>query len=327
MTYRRLLVPALLAAMLSLVRCSGSIDIGEDGGDADSDGDSDADSDSTGCAGGCPPGQRCVSGRCVSSCSGAGDCTVPYQCCDGGCVNVREDVNNCNACGNTCAPYGDSCIGGVCSCNGAVSCGDPMVCCDSAGCRDTQDDEAHCGGCGVVCDGSCAEGVCEECSADAHEATGGNTCADALPLGSIDDSGQQQVLTGNLYPDGDQDCFWFTAADTADADCDSFHVDVRFTSNPDNQFAVEVFRGSCESPECATASYDHYSWATDFLDTGGAEWRGECPCRADSVDGTQECSDNTAVFRFCVVRASGAAAACGWYEVEVSNGVYSTEDA
>lgn len=321
----------LLAALLALVVCNGSIDGGDGDGDVDGDSDTDSDTDSDSdaddvCPGGCPAGERCVSGRCVATCTGAGDCTAPYQCCDGACVNVREDVNNCNACGNACGSLGDGCIGGVCSCNGAVACADPMLCCGTDGCVDVSENERNCGGCGSLCDGNCVGGVCEECSADAHEASGGNTCSDAQPLGSLSDAGEQQILTGNLYPDGDRDCFWFTAEDVEDAECDAFHVDIRFTANPEDQFALEVFRGSCEAPECATEPYVNYSWATDFLSTEGEEWRGECPCRAESVDGTQTCSDNTAVFRFCIIRVAGEASGCGWYEVEVSNGVYSTTE-
>lgn len=328
----------VLAGSVFVVCDGGTVDGDGDAdvdGDTDIDGDGDSDSDGDlDCPGGCPAGQRCQGGRCVSGCSGPGDCPSPYQCCDGSCFNVTDSTEHCGACGNNCAPTGDACIGGVCSCNGAIFCTPPALCC-SNGCVDLLSDNRHCGGCEQPCDGSCIEGVCELCSADPHEDEGGNTCADALSLGTLTDAGDQQTLTGNLYPDGDADCFWFTAEDLEDDICDTFHVDIRFVQNPDEQFALEVYRGSCETPECASETFGHYSWATDFLIAEGEEWRGECPCRPAGADpegpsptdeGVQLCTDNTAVYRFCVVRVSGDPADCGWYELIVSNSVYPTTE-
>jgi hypothetical protein len=327
MTLKHAILGVLLSFLFVVFSCHGGIDIPGDAS-TDGDGDSDADGDSgPECPGGCPDGQFCQNGRCVSSCSGAGECPSPYVCCDNACVNTREDPYNCGSCGNTCAPYGDTCIGSICACNGAMACTPPYICCGTDGCVDSDSDNRHCGACGIACDGNCAGGACETCSPDPHEATGGNTCADAEPLGDLADTGDQRVLTGNLYPDGDQDCYWFTAEDTEDTECDTFHVDIRFNTNPDDQFAIEVFRGSCESPECAAEPYTHYSRATDFISGTGEDAIGECPCRPEETEeGAQLCSDNTAVFRFCVVRQSGSADDCAWYEIEVSNGLRSTSD-
>lgn len=317
----RVWLTAVLVVLVAFaaMTCSGSIDIPDSGGDGDADSDSDSDSD---CPGGCPAGQSCRDGRCVSACSGPSDCTAPYECCDGACVNTRDDPSNCGSCGADCSPRGDACVGGTCSCNGAVACATPLICCGSDGCVDGQSHPEHCGRCNNPCSGTCIDGSCEACTADAHEAGGGNTCADAISMGDLGDDGSTQVVTGNLYPDGDQDCFWFTATDSADSDCDSFHVDIRLTSNPGDVFALSVYRGSCESPECPATPYEQYSWATDFFSDGDPG--GECPCRAESAEGTHECSDNTAVFRFCISLAAGAVPGCEWYEVEVSNGVYTT---
>ena len=44
-----------------------------------------------------------------------------------------------------------------------------------------------------------------------------------------------------------------------------------FELRPGETYALEVYRGSCEAPECSSAPYDHYSWATDFrADVDGA---------------------------------------------------------
>lgn len=206
-----------------------------------------------------------------------------------------------------------------------MACTAPLICCGTDGCIDPGTNGRHCGGCNRPCEGDCVARVCETCTADPHEATGGNTCADAEPLGSLADTGDQQVLTGNLYPDADQDCYWFTAEDTADTTCDLFHVDIRFNENPGDQFALQVFRGSCEAPECAGEPRSQFDWYTDFFGEVEGEIRGECPCQTELTTGTNLCADNTAVFRFCVVRVSGDPTDCAWYEVEASNGLYPTE--
>ncbi len=312
-----------LVFLFAIFACHGGIDIPPD--DAGVDSGNDAGDGAVECPGGCPSGQFCQAGRCVSRCSGPGECPSPFECCNDACVSIRDDANNCGSCGNACSPYGDGCIGSTCSCNGAVSCAPPLICCGIAGCVDPDNDPEHCGVCGNTCDGACAVGVCETCSPDPHEISGGNTCADAEPLGDLADGGDQQVITGNLYPAGDMDCFWFTAVDSEDAECDSFHVDLRFNENPGDQFTLEVFRGTCEAPECATTPYTHYSWATDFVSGEGESTRGECPCRPEGTEGdAQFCTDNTAVYRFCVVRASGDVGECGWYEIEISNGIHAT---
>lgn len=310
----------LLVVALSLVACNGSIDVSDP--DADTDGGGDG-----GCPAGCPAGEVCRDGQCVSRCSGSGSgaCDGTLECCDGACVDVRSDPSNCGGCGTSCEPTGDGCVGRVCSCNGAMACTPPLICCGTDGCVDPNTDARHCGGCGQPCGGSCAAGACETCTADPHETTGGNTCADAEPLGDLADTGDQQILTGNLFPASDQDCYWFTANDVDDTECDAFHVDIRFTQNPEDQFALDVFRGSCEAPECATETFTNYSWFTDLYDLADpADPVGECPCRVTNpAEGANLCTNNTAVFRFCVVRVAGDAEACGWYEVEVSNGVRS----
>jgi hypothetical protein len=59
----------------------------------------------------CSSGTACNSGVC--SCPGAS------QLCGNACVTIRDmltDVNNCGACGVSCAPVGTSCSGGACVC-------------------------------------------------------------------------------------------------------------------------------------------------------------------------------------------------------------------
>tara|TARA_R110002096_G_scaffold350395_3_gene543585 strand:- start:33561 stop:34397 length:837 start_codon:yes stop_codon:yes gene_type:complete len=58
-----------------------------------------------------------------------------------------------------------------------ITCGAPLEVCGDA-CINTQADEAHCGGCNEICDGTCTEGECiEECLAPNVECA---TCIDPM---------------------------------------------------------------------------------------------------------------------------------------------------
>ena len=86
----------------------------------------------------------CVGGVCEPECVSA----ETNQNCNGliedGCeTNVKEDPNNCGACGNVC-PDGVNCHDGICGCPpGQVEC--------SGRCRDLMTDDTNCGACGVRC--------------------------------------------------------------------------------------------------------------------------------------------------------------------------------
>jgi hypothetical protein len=307
----------ILAATSAAGACGGGVISPDTDGDVDIDVDADADADADSDSDADADGVRCT---------GPSDCTAPEECCGSTCVNTRVDPDNCGGCNEPCGPQADGCISGTCSCNGAAACAAPLACCGGDGCVDVESSRDHCGACGAPCEGECQGGVCSGCVPDAHEETGGNACGEALALGDVADTGASQIVTGNLYPDGDQDCFLVNAVDTPDTECDTFHVDIRLTANPSGQYGLQVYRGGCEAAECNTTQYSQYSWATDFYTpaAGEAPPLGECPCRPSPLEGTGTCADNSAAFRFCVVRVSGQAADCAWYEVEVSNGVYGT---
>src|SRR4029077_8126647 len=80
--------------------------------------------------------------------------------CGGHCADLKNDFNNCGACGNVCPGTAPYCIEGHCVCPASE---DFEVCGDS--CVYLPSDPFHCGACGNICPGGefCAQGVCREC--------------------------------------------------------------------------------------------------------------------------------------------------------------------
>ncbi len=109
------------------------------------------------CGNACPGGQVCSSGVCGLSCVGG------TSKCGGACVDTKNDPSNCGKCGVACsfANAGAFCSNSACTlgaCNGNF-----LNCNKNAadGCEvDISTDVNNCGGCGKVCVGTCAAGVC-----------------------------------------------------------------------------------------------------------------------------------------------------------------------
>ncbi len=106
----------------------------------------------------------------------AHSCSVGKAACGGACVDTATDVDNCGACGHTCAP-GDVCSTGNCSpyCGGGTS-----LC--SGSCTNVQTDPANCGKCGNVCPSGmpfCSLGGCSLTCAGGTTACG-SSCVDEL---------------------------------------------------------------------------------------------------------------------------------------------------
>jgi hypothetical protein len=320
-----------------------------------------------GCSPPCGPGETCIRGRCMPATCDSG-CPTGQQCCGDVCTDVRTDPENCGTCGVTCAPQGDSCFAGTCSCNGAAACGAGRGCCEGLGCVDIEGNVEHCGACfnacpaGVeclsgTCGGSCETGCpevphgdtacagttcaissCDDGWADVdgvvgngcecavtEEPEGGETCDTAIDLGEVSDTTAGETLTasGSIIPADDADWYTFNATDIAETDCDNFFVDVRFASNPEEQFAFEVYAGDCSTSVCAGDVL--FTYYTDYNDATGTEVRGECPCTAVNTVGLNICHDTTKRFYVKVRRASGTTGGtCEGYSLAISNGVYST---
>jgi hypothetical protein len=112
------------------------------------------------CGHSCPAGQVCSNGNCATACD------TPLLSCNEGasCVNPVVDPLNCGSCGHVCpaVPHAQplcaigcsrsSCDPGFADCNGGLLDG-----CEA----NLSNDPLNCGGCGVVCATTCAQGVCQ----------------------------------------------------------------------------------------------------------------------------------------------------------------------
>jgi hypothetical protein len=127
---------------------------------------------------GSAPGQTAGSG---------GEFLFQEACCRGACSNPLADAQDCGACGIICAP-GQSCAGGICTCEATIPCPSGRVCANglccppgqqgcSGQCVDALNDPHNCGDCGVTCTPgqSCLKGHC----------TCGGPCSATCPSGQI----------------------------------------------------------------------------------------------------------------------------------------------
>jgi hypothetical protein len=210
------------------------------------------------------------------------------------------------------------------------------------GCETSLTSLTNCGSCGTPCTranatATCASGSCLisscnanfantdgidangcECAMEIPDAAG--VCGSAYSLGTLTDPTGTATLTGRITSVGDIDCFSFNGADSADTDCDTYHVDIRFTSNPSNQFQFNVYRANCSTLACAS-TLDSYAWYTDYTTGSMGSKVGECGCRTTNTYDYNLCNDSTANYYFCVSRVSGAPT-CDAYSISVTNGFY-----
>lgn len=120
----------------------------------------------------------CVQGQCVFSCTGDG-----WHNCDdnptNGCeVRTEQDVNNCGACGRTCAP-GEVCFNGQCW-DPCARQGLPDTC--DGKCTSLETDDENCGVCGNACDR--AEPGLPTLPSDMYYGCGGGKCGVAKCVSS-----------------------------------------------------------------------------------------------------------------------------------------------
>jgi len=95
-------------------------------------------------------------------------------------------------------------------------------------------------------DGAFSNGC--ECAPDGYEQN--NSCAGSYDLGNEldNDDNDDITVTARLSFDGDVDYYRFYAVDTTPiSSVDSFHVRIRFLSNPLNEFKFSVYKDSCSN--------------------------------------------------------------------------------
>ncbi len=169
-----------------------------------------------------------------------------------------------------------------------------------------------------------------ECDPDGNEAD--NTCSTANNLGEVHDNNtsDDKVVTGRLSALGDVDYFVVQAVDDQyTSPVENFHVDVRFTSNPDQEFVFDVWRstgsacaGGITCVDIPGTATDYFSWYTDFqgnpCGSTSCAW-GELNCITSRTGNAPECTDNTAYFVVAVKRAGSAIPTCNPYTLRITN--------
>ena len=139
---------------------------------------------------------------------------------------------------------------------------------------------------------------------------------------------RRSSVSGNLFPADRSVYYTFRGVDQADTSCDNYHVDIRFSDNPDGQFIFQAVRGSCANfPAADVDWYYSYDWYTDLRQTIMGTLTGECPCAAsvgEPPPNMSRCQDNTDDFFVRVFRdpALPPPTSCVGYTLEITNGVY-----
>jgi hypothetical protein len=183
-----------------------------------------------------------------------------------------------------------------------------------------------------------------ECQSDGHGAKGAS-CGKAVWIGTATEGGKTLYASGNITPDKTTDWFFILAKDAPDGGCDKFNLDIRFVTNPNNQYVFTIYRGGCSGGAQMCKGDTVMNWKTNFYGklhgpgvkanvVHGATTKskvpnpgGECKCTTSSnpkyngisVPGMNFCIDNTTNFYIGVYRKAGAKASCGHYKLRVQN--------
>ena len=170
-----------------------------------------------------------------------------------------------------------------------------------------------------------------ECEVDPKPINVGDTCANAIDLGSFSDAAaDSKSVTGNDPVGGREIWYQFQANDDTDTNGDEFHVDIRFLKNNNKKFLMDVYKGACpmlmNSTEIAKGESDITDWFTDqnFTNMGCAQGtvcgEGNCSSQTNAKDKCQ-CNDDSDTF-YVRIRTGDATPTCETYELQVSNGKY-----
>jgi len=286
----------------------------------------------------------CNDGTCeISDCDpGLGDCDANPADCE---TNLYTDVNNCGECDFVCSlPHATpDCVVGNCTVDTCdANWGNCDLIDDPNGCEtDLTNTVTDCQFCGNVCtfdhaaaqciDSTCELGACDQYYWDI-DGIPGNGCEcledDIVNLcqeGSVEHLGEMPSgttdfeISNNLVPVGDQDWYSFTVQDNNPNDIssgnDEFYLNIRFHSNPGNQYAFTVHTGNITAGTCGTkqlvAERGGVACASEYLQY---EKTYNCTesslpksCRSTStVYNRCRCIDNSAKYWLVIQRVSGS---------------------
>jgi hypothetical protein len=235
--------------------------------------------------------------------------------CDGKDNNCNGDIDQSEVPANILCPNAPNSTSS--SCNGAQGCG--------IGACSTNYFDVN----GTYTDGC-------ECLAAPTPVTTGQACGSSINLGTLADvSGAFVNQSGNIPVAGREIWYTFNGSDDADTNGDEYHVDVRFTTNPGNNYRMDVYRNSCPGggggTQLASAESNTTDWYTDFNQTNSPP--GPCPgplpcgegnCAPTGPTGPPDlkniCNNNSA--QYYVRIYSIGAPSCAQFTVQFSNGFY-----
>jgi hypothetical protein len=271
----------------------------------------------------------------------------PYTCGSGACIRESTCIAGVEDCDDSATGSPEVCNGSDDDCDGTPDNGDPAVLCAPLPTDFHATPICNAGVCEID---TCDDGWLDldalystgcECQQQIGGGEGASeSCPTAHDLGSLTDTSTgSTTVTGKIAPTGDVDWYQFRAIDGAPIasfrsccspassgygvymqtwNCDNFHVQVTFTSNPGNQFRAAIYKSVCtDGSPCRyvdqTGASNGFEWKTKCRSTSGSTVSGECPCM-DCTD------DDSSVFLIKVERVSGAAT-CDEYTLQISNGL------
>ena len=237
---------------------------------------------------------------------------VSYDCGIGVCLGTSVCNNGVEECDSGTPPAVSDllCDGLDEDCDGTVDEDYVVVTCGAGACANSS---------------SCVLGVETPCAPgndDAHEAFGGDSCVNAVYVGSVTDSPSTTIdVSGTIYPFYDNDWFRVTANDDSDNNADEFDFEIFWVTRPPEVY-FDVYKGTCSDSMCIRID-DCINWYTDFYNGTCAVNPpcGEDPCRAgpDPTAGFNLCTDDTDEF-YIHVYSESTTAPCVEYQFRIRNG-------
>ena len=165
-----------------------------------------------------------------------------------------------------------------------------------------------------------------ECLSVPAPATLGDSCANAISLGTLTDVLQdKKTVSANTPAPGRSVWYVFTGKDDVDVNGDEYHVDIRFMNNPGNVFAMDVYRGSCGGTQIASGEIDKTDWYTDFNYTNAGCTNlapcGEGNCTTVASGTANICHSDTSAYYVRIFEKTNSAT-CSQFTIQASNGLY-----
>ena len=187
-----------------------------------------------------------------------------------------------------------------------------------------------------------------ECGGDSNWGGLGQSCSNPIIGATLVDTSKQRVTySGNLMPGEPSQWYRVNTVDGTDVGaCDTYDVRIRFASNPNNAFQMDVYRGSCAASAQLCKDETEHRYNVHFYGVasgpGAATGKvsgtyaptpqpissGECKCTTATgasgpgIPGYNVCTSQTAYYYVRVHYKAGVSPICSNFTIEFSNGYY-----